>query len=269
MLATETVVASVTAGSAATLIGHPLDCIKVRQQALRKPLTPLACASDIFRTQGAPGFFRGCGPSLLNAALMNTVMFAAFEDARRRLPDSTCGSLCAGAISGVVTSVLSTPTDWVKVQAQVRAVAVRDVVAELLLLRPSLLVRTVFTGQTMNMCREGLFTAVYLGLYQQLRAAFICEAGGAPPLPLVAAASATTGALAWVAAFPFDSVKSVQQAQLPGRRGLPIGEAVGLLWRRDGAKAFYRGLSASTARAMLVTGARLFTYEAVLSWTRE
>ena len=128
------------------------------------------------------------------------------------------------------------------------------------------MLRTVFTGQTMNMCREGVFTAVYLGLYQQLRAAFISDSGAAPPLPLVAAASATTGALAWVAAFPFDTVKSIQQAQLPGRRGLPIGGAIELLWRRGGAMAFYRGVSASTARAVLVTGARLFTYEAVRSW---
>ena len=86
-----------------------------------------------------------------------------------------------------------------------------------------------------------------------------------PPLALVAAASSTTGALAWGAAYPFDVVKSVQQAQ-PLVSPSPlrsIGGAALSLWRRGGHLAFYSGLGAGTARAMIVTSSRLVTYETV------
>ena len=133
----------------------------------------------------------------------------------------------------------------------------------------------------MNMLREGVFTAVYLGFYAQLRTAFIVEStaqqhdhrqGNGVPLHLVAAASASTGALAWVASYPFDSIKSVQQAQPPFpavkasggmSQRVSIFGAAQSIWRQGGFPAFYRGLSASTARAVLVTCSRLFTYEAI------
>lgn len=272
------IVASVTAGCTATFLGHPLDCIKVRLQAQQRPgLTTLSCALEMLKIEGPRAFFRGLGPPLLEKVLGSTLMFVAFEEARRRLPDTAAGALLAGALSGVATSVLSTPTDWVKVQAQIRSVSVRTVLADVLhagALRS--LPSTLFTGHVMNMLREGVFTAVYLGLYARLKTAFITPppAGGvgatpsaAPPLHLVAAASATTGALAWASAFPFDSVKSMQQAQpafVSGKRSSArssVSGAAAALWQQGGVSAFYRGLSASTARAVLVTCSRLFTYE--------
>ena len=271
------IVASACSGCTATLLGHPLDCIKVRLQAMQRPgMTTFSCAMDLLKTEGPPAFLRGVGAPLINAVIMNTVMFVAFEEARKRLPDTTVGSLLAGAISGLATSVLSTPTDWLKVQAQVRAAKVRDVLSDVLRAGPLHAPRKMFTGHTMNMLREGVFTAVYLGLYAQLRSAFVAEQqGGSVPLHLVAGASATTGALAWVAAYPFDSVKSVQQAQpaLTASTVKPaslqrhsVAGAARSLWQQGGIGAFYRGLSASTARAMLVTTSRLFTYEAIKGW---
>ena len=269
------IVASVTAGCTATALGHPLDCIKVRLQALQRPgLTTLGCALEMLKAEGPLAFSRGIGPPLLEKVLGSTLMFVAFEEARKALPDTAGGALLAGALSGLATSMLSTPSDWVKVQAQIRGVPVRAVLTDVLragALRS--LPSTLFTGHGMNMLREGVFTAVYLGLYARLRAAIVAEpvhAGRAgssssavPPLHLVAAASATTGALAWVASFPFDSIKSFQQAQ-PARVSssrASIGGAVSALWRQGGVLAFYRGLSASTARAILVTCSRLLTYE--------
>lgn len=265
-------IAAATGGCVATLLGHPLDCIKVQMQTMQSKRSTIGCAAEMLQTNGPSAFFRGAGPPLMNSILMNTIMFVAFEEARRHMPDSTVGSLCAGGLSGIITSLLSTPTDWVKVQAQTRNVPVRKVV-EMLRKQPlGDAFRSLFTGQTMNMLREGIFTAVYLGLYTQLRAAFVPPeldggSGGVPPLHLVAAASATTGALAWVSAYPFDSVKSMQQAQYAGGRLSPA-DAASRLWARGGPLAFYRGVSASTTRAMLVTSSRLFTYEAIKGWLR-
>ena len=143
-------------------------------------------------------------------------MFLAFAESRKVLPDNTLGSLLSGAIAGLVTSLVSTPCDWVKIQQQTRGGSVANlaIVGEALRAGgPSRL----FTGHFMNMGREGVYTAFYLGLFDAIKKVILgddrLQQGERLPIHLVAAASASTGAIAWVASYPFDVIKSVQQAQ--------------------------------------------------------
>ena len=121
-------VAAAGAGCFATILGHPLDCIKVHMQTqphLARSGT-LATAASLLGVGGPRSFIRGLAPPLLNAVLMNTLMFTAFNEAKRALEvhttwgSGTVGALVAGALSGLATAFLSTPMDWVKVQAQLR-----------------------------------------------------------------------------------------------------------------------------------------------------
>lgn len=168
---------------------------------------------------------------------------------------SSSGSLSAGALSGLATACLSTPIDYIKIQAQLGHV-----------LSPwrRLGIRILYRGHTMNMLREGVFTAIYLGLYDRLRVRIIQETGAPtnPSLLLVALTAAGTGALAWVGAYPFDTLKSRAQALGPGRRPLTIRDALAQAEARGGLKGLYRGCGGSTIRAVLVTGSRLWAYEA-------
>jgi hypothetical protein len=58
---------------------------------------------------------------LVNAVLMNTVMFSAFFEMKQHLNDDNgnyLGSaLLAGVLSSFTTACISTPTDYVKIQA--------------------------------------------------------------------------------------------------------------------------------------------------------
>ena len=253
-------VAASASGCAATLLGHPLDCLKVRMQAEQQS-SALQTALRMLKQDGVAAFARGMGPPLINAVLMNTAMFVVFAECRRRTAalGDVAGALASGAFAGVATATLSTPFDYVKIQAQLRGAPPLRVLAD------ALRARALFRGHVANCLREGVFTAVYLGLYAQIRAAIVTPDAGAPPLHLVALASASTGALAWAISYPFDVVKSVQQAQPPFAASLrsSIVGATQALWQKGGVNAFYRGLSASTARAILVTCSRLLTYELV------
>ena len=116
--------ASAAAGVASTILGHPLDCVKVRLQTAKQSggrLTTLGCARQMLQQEGASAFARGVGPPLANAMLLNTVMFVCFAEARRHLPQTTVGSLLAGGFSGVAQAFLTTPLDWLKIQVRVRA----------------------------------------------------------------------------------------------------------------------------------------------------
>ena len=259
-LAVETLSAS-AGGCVATLLGHPLDSIKVRLQATQSGLSTVGMARRMLRDEGAASFLRGVAPPLTNAVLMNTAMFLVFAECRRRMPDGAFGAFASGAAAGVATATLSTPFDYLKIQAQLRGASPLEVVA-----RACRAPSKLFKGHAMNCCREGVFTAVYLGAYDLLRVAITGDSDmkARLPLPTVAAVSAATGAVAWVANFPFDTVKSVQQAESNAKATSPTA-AIRALWRSGGIRAFYRGLAPSTARPVLFTCSRLVAYEWVRS----
>jgi len=82
------------------------------------------------------------------------------------------------------------------------------------------------------------------------------------PLPVAAAASGCTGALAWFAAFPSDVVKTMQQAATGAGKARPSAIAVARgLWAQGGIRAFYKGAYAGTTRAVLVTSSRIVVFE--------
>ena len=263
----EEVFASALSGLACVTLGHPLDCIKVRQQTGGSARSALQIARQMLAEQGLSAFSRGMGPPLLSAVLMNTLMFVGFAEARRRMPAeiqaSTAGALLAGALSGIATSYVSTPFDWLKVQAQVRGERTIQLFRATVTRSPSRL----FTGHWANVAREGVFTAIYLGLYDRIRATFSPPGpdGVAThmPLAMVVAASASTGGLAWLACYPFDSVKTVQQATRssdPPARSTLRG-AIQALRGKGGWGAFYHGAGASVTRACIVTSSRIVAYE--------
>eukprot|EP00977_Amphora_coffeiformis_P002233 scaffold425_cov175-Amphora_coffeaeformis.AAC.92 len=240
MLLYNEIAGATSAGFVTTLVGHPLDTIKVHLQT-----QPTTSASDgtwkTGRTLWAQNaLFRGIVPPLVNAVVMNTVMFAAFHSVK-----DLCGdSLTAGLLSGFATACISTPTDYIKIQAQLHGKSSWGLVQKTLVNHP----RNFLRGHTANLGREGVFTMVYLGLYDRMQPKDFFQ---------VALTGSLTGAFAWIASYPFDTLKSVMQAKTTS-----IPNALKSIYERGGLAAFYRGCLPSTGRAMLVTSLRMITYEA-------
>ena len=105
----QTIVGSTFAGIVSTTLGHPLDSIKTHLQTNSK----FHYSIQVIRTIRL-GLFRGITPPLVNAIVMNTVMFSVFD----RVRQSTNNPFVAGIISGFATAMISTPTDYIKIQAQ-------------------------------------------------------------------------------------------------------------------------------------------------------
>jgi solute carrier family 25 carnitine/acylcarnitine transporter 20/29 len=249
------VLAATAAGCTCTVVGHPLDTIKVHMQAspASSSITPrvgtFQTAATLLRQKA---LFRGIGPPMANAIIMNAAMFSVFGAVKDVCGDSATGSLTAGVVAGFATACISTPTDFVKIQAQLRGVDSLSVLREIKR-SPT----TLFRGHVANLIREGVFTAVYLGLYDMTSPQGFWQ---------ITATSSLTGALAWVVSFPADTIKSVIQAQIALGKPLTIRQACHQIYSREhSVTAFYRGCGASTTRAAIVTSLRMLTYEAVLN----
>ena len=79
MSALKEIIPAVTSGSAAVVVGHPLDCVKVRMQTALHRQSTTQCVR-MMAVEGPQSFYRGMTAPLANAVLMNTIMFVGFAE---------------------------------------------------------------------------------------------------------------------------------------------------------------------------------------------
>ena len=132
-------VAGTVSGVCLTLVGHPLDTVKVLMQVPASPASAslsasaaappsfLAVVTRIARAEGLRGFYRGFAPPLLLTGAVNTVLwglqFASTDwlQARGLGGGPTERAMAAAVVSGCVVSVLVTPIEGIKSRMQMRA----------------------------------------------------------------------------------------------------------------------------------------------------
>ena len=71
--------------------------------------------------------------------------------------------------------------------------------------------------------------------------------------------SSFTGACAWICNYPFDTIKTIIQADTS--KHITIRDSIRTIYNSGGLKAFWRGVGSSTLRACLVTSSRMLAYE--------
>eukprot|EP00929_Paragymnodinium_shiwhaense_P016921 TRINITY_DN125665_c0_g1_i1.p1 TRINITY_DN125665_c0_g1~~TRINITY_DN125665_c0_g1_i1.p1 ORF type:complete len:283 (-),score=15.62 TRINITY_DN125665_c0_g1_i1:46-894(-) len=272
----DVVVSSTAAGCVSTCIGHPLDTVKIHLQTQPATSHGYRAAWHVARHLGTARLFRGMGPPMMNQVIMNTVMFSVFnrvKGAVNEIPwmDKNATAMCAGLISGFATACISTPADWIKIQAQLSQGSNSYRILQQLVRNQQhqvgRVIPVLYRGHVANLGREGVFTMVYLGLYDRIsdhvKGHQSQHAGNSLRMGEIVVISAFTGACAWVCNYPFDTVKTVMQAH-----GLPLTGAIRHIWNKGGLRPFFRGVSASTGRAMVVTSSRMLIYETTMELLR-
>ena len=99
------------AGAMATVLSHPLDCVRVATSLGPGGQSARAAAAHILRTAGPAGFARGLAPRLLSTVPGAVIFFTVFEAARARLggeeaaPAQDCGAHLATGSEAAAISV--------------------------------------------------------------------------------------------------------------------------------------------------------------------
>lgn len=124
----EDFLAGTAAGVALTLVGHPLDTLKVRMQTQAEFTSVINCFMSAVRNEGPLSLFKGMSSPLFTIPFVNAIVFSAYATAKRGLhalqatpaPLSLGEITIAGAFAGLMSCVITTPVELVKTRLQLQ-----------------------------------------------------------------------------------------------------------------------------------------------------
>lgn len=281
------------AGSAGIVIGHPFDTIKVRLQQQIQAVQPERKAST-YR-----GLFQGIGAPLATAAVVNASVFSVYGATSRlwdnhyphseeslRLNNALIAkhAVC-GAVTGLTTSVVLSPVEYVKIRLQTMNVRADfdarhsssfQLAKDILKSRHG--IQGLYRGLFATILRQTPSLAVYFPVYHILKESITdfnsSTSSNTNTTTEVnslwwssAIAGGLAGCLAWTIVYPIDAVKSrIQSLPLDApAKERSIMHVVRTISRNEGfAKLiFSRGLAVTLLRAFPVNGTIFFVYESV------
>lgn len=287
-------------GATTTLLGHPLDTLKTRQQTMYKSATissssPAASSSasqpklfslaaTMLREEGVLSFYRGVVPPLVIAAVKRSAQLTLFEKltatSSRASPRggnvSAVGNVpefltpfLSGAIAGASGTVLGCPMNVIKIQTQDTS---RHVLRNAWFCTMEIFRSDgplgFYRGWKQQLLKDCCFAGLYLGLYATLKGQLIkarkrdenVDSIGARLQPL--AIAPWEAFLAGSCASMFSWIVLFPLDTLKTRAQSRRRVDMTLARTGGGIAGWYKGLGAALLRAGPVNGAAMIAYEA-------
>lgn len=283
--------AGTVAGMAALTVGQPFDTVKVRFQdpsTSARYRSTFGAVSTIIREERFSGLYKGIMPPMATCALLNGLVFSSYrflmksqlsED--QAVPTLTQVFL-AGAGTGMLGSVITTPTELVKIrqQALLTPISTRQMLQRIIRQNG---IRGLYRGITATALRD-IGYGSYFFSYEATCRYFARPAYPhsdtdfqvvesdlhTVPWPALLIAGGIAGIAGWITTFPFDPVKTrIQTASTPEvKKGLFHGGGVTIstithIWKGEGLRVFWRGLAPTLIRAIPVNMVTFGTFEAI------
>jgi len=280
------ILSGTSAGVVGTLFGHPLDTIKVRLQTQTQYKGALDCLIKVAKNEGLRGFYKGVTSPLVSLTFLNSFAFGIYGELKREINHNFNADkkdlnnlppyqyFLAGAFSGWLTGIFSTPFEMVKLQMQLDNVTMNRYKGSLHcanLLYKEKGFRAFYTGYTVNTVREIAFCGVYFGIYENTKN-FIGEnvigSGNHYSSIAIPLAGGMSGVSAWFLSFPLDCIKANIQGK-PLTQKYKFGQVVQNIWKQRGISGFYSGLRPSLLRAFIVSSSRFTAYEVTFNLLTE
>ncbi|KAL3426301.1 mitochondrial carrier protein [Phlyctema vagabunda] len=280
-------------GAAGIIIGNPLDLLKVRLQAGER-IT--AAAPSTYSSQfsgGAGSLIRGATAPILGYGALNALLFVTYNRTSALLSGGGADEVTptlwttwmVGAVGGLATWVISTPTELIKCRAQMQQATVTSSwgITREILRREG--VRGLYFGGVVTALRDSIGYGFYFWSYELSTRLMTSQeqdqgsAGGEAAKVLLCGGLA--GVVTWASVFPLDVIKTRVQTQAfgpenapllePGRPSQPVlqrrlgaVEIAKAAYHQDGMRVFFRGLGICSVRAFIVNAAQWAVYEWIM-----
>lgn len=220
----------------------------------------LQCTKALLKGGTLSTAYRGVGAPLGGIAAVNAIVFGAYGNTRRALPNphSLTTHATAGAAAGMLQSFACAPVELVKTRQQLSKPG--DGMPSGAWAGARHIIRTggfkaLFRGLCVTIARDSPAFAIYFTSYEAMMR-------GDQSVMKVFMAGGAAGTLSWVVLYPIDVVKSRIQSDVVGKYAGAWDCFVQSV-RTDGWRCMSRGVGAVTLRAFISNGA-CFT---AVAWT--
>ncbi|EEP80595.1 conserved hypothetical protein [Uncinocarpus reesii 1704] len=287
-------------GAIGIIIGNPLDMIKVRLQASNINAANVTTASGLRgQFESAGSLVRGATAPILGYGALNALLFVAYNRTLLYLSPSTVDPTnpigvpltqiwLAGAVGGLASWTISSPTELVKCRVQLNT---HEPVSSWAIAKDILRARGLkgfYFGGLVTSIRDSVGYGFYFWSYE-LSKRFMDSRNASPQQEAakILLCGGIAGVVTWASVFPLDVIKTRLQAQpfpdssLRPERGpllasttrsqtaatgrlLNSMEVVKQAYRSEGLSIFYRGLGVCSLRAFIVNAVQWATYEWVI-----
>lgn len=281
-------------GAIGIIIGNPLDVIKVRLQANKESATPTtgrqqqaAATSFVRQFQNTSSLITGTAAPILGYGALNALLFVSYNRSEAAINQSLSlqpnlwTTWLAGAIGGLATWAVSTPTELIKCRAQLASTPTSSWAITRRILKNEG-VRGLYFGGVVTALRDSVGYGFYFWSYE-LSTQWMASAKQDQDKSLsqeaakVLLCGGLAGVMTWASIFPLDVIKTRVQAQTldpasrpllddptkPQRR-LGAVEVAREAYREGGMRVFFRGLTICSVRAFFVNAVQWATYEWIM-----
>ncbi|KAK7937723.1 uncharacterized protein PG986_014591 [Apiospora aurea] len=274
-------------GAIGIIIGNPLDVIKVRLQAKESIPTGQATAASFVRQfESTSSLITGTAAPILGYGALNALLFVSYNRSEAALNKSLnlqpnlWTTWLAGAIGGLATWAVSTPTELIKCRAQLATAPTSSWAITRRILKNEG-VRGLYFGGAVTALRDSIGYGFYFWSYelstQWMSTAKEDKSSLSQEAAKVLLCGGLAGVMTWASIFPLDVIKTRVQAQTldhaarpllddptkPQRR-LGAMEVAREAYREGGMRVFFRGLTICSVRAFFVNAVQWATYEWIM-----
>ncbi|KAI7907822.1 mitochondrial carrier domain-containing protein [Cokeromyces recurvatus] len=274
-------------GAAGIIVGSPLDVLKARLQA---PTTPKGAlmSSDrpsswqtfktMIQTEGLGSMFKGVLSPIVGLAGLNALLFVSYGSILRffqhQYPSqdpSLFQVYLSGAGAGIACFFFSTPTELIKIQAQMTKApkSTMQVTQEIFAANG---LKGFYQGGLITLIRDAPSYGVYFWVYEGMKRILKVNTSGVDnDAWKLLLAGGLAGTVSWTSIYPIDVIKSrlqMQQTQhnentriLPDRPYASIKDCVIRSYKLEGPHVFFRGLGATILRGFPVNAVTFYIYE--------
>ncbi|KAJ0036119.1 hypothetical protein NQD34_004796 [Periophthalmus magnuspinnatus] len=262
-------------GALGIIVGHPIDTVKVRLQALTRYNGVVQCVVQTYTREGVQGFYRGMAFPVLTNGLVNSLVFGVYSNALdalsqgRQEEHGTAPSVpalqvyTAGAFSGLVQVLVAAPIDLIKVrlQGQTSVGGPRGPLHCALVILKQEGPLGLYRGGLAMALRDIPCYGFYFLPYEVICKA-LTESGQRPGTLAVLVAGGMAGVITWALATPMDVVKArMQLSGAGGRRYRGVLDCVRVSVREEGPRVLFKGLLLNSVRAFPVNAVTFLSYE--------
>lgn len=269
-------------GLATVLLLHPIDTLRTRLQSVerRTLFTPRGNALNAFRSiivrEGFPALYRGVVPAVVGSVLSWACYFHWFHRAidliAPRVTHETGAHLMSGSVAGLMTSLATNPIWVVKVRLQLQGrqkscKPYAGFMDGLISIAKEEGMRGLYKGigpSILLVSHGAVQFTMYERFKEMLRRRDVEREGGTSVKDSLMASTASK-LVASVATYPMQVARTrMQERFADGRRYGRFDTAFSYIFRTEGVRGLYRGLSANIIRVTPQAAVTFVTYEQIL-----